>query len=575
MFAMAEANGVYLIFNFGGDNNASGRFDRVSNGFGWGQSDPTSGNIYEVGSETYSVFVNWSGEVMRHYQNETSLAMWEIWNEPDNDALYLNYWSLLPDPDSAWYNWSHNVSDDFKAQDDHHLIINGFESGLFYGWGQGNFNALNNNSVDVSVMHFYTDAEDDYLVYWRDCWSDALNKPLFFDEAGLSDSGPPWGIYYWPWLDAECTAYNISVAWLTLIDYPGYPISAGTMASIPPVPGYVPPPTWAPTITSSPVLSGQQGIFYSYHIMTNETCHFTTLVLQGWLSAISMGSDWTDAYLNGTPTASGSFDLEVGITSISGTEEAYQNYSLDIIGIWAPTFTNSASSIGTVGSIYWYIPACNESVTFNLTTKPSWASMSGGGTISGTPLVGGSFDFELSATSINGTLDAWNNWSVAVPTLLAPTWNATFISTPVISVIVNVSYSYTPHLNESGTITVLSMPTWMVYVSGTLSGIPNVTGSFNVSLRAYSTAGTEYSYQNWTAISSVPDNNIWEPNGGHPSSGGSPGGGGTYVPSGSSSKFKLPSINPMIAAIAAIGGVSVVAALIMLSGKGKPGRRRK
>ena len=57
---------------------------------------------------------------------------------------------------------------------------------------------------------------------------------------------------------------------------------------------------------------------------------------------------------------------------------------------WAPTFTNSPSTTGTIGSAYSYTPSVNESSTLALVTKPTWASWSGS-VMSGTPAAAGSY----------------------------------------------------------------------------------------------------------------------------------------------------------------------------------------
>jgi hypothetical protein len=246
MFAMAREAGVYIIFSFGGEASPDYTFSRTSNVYGTSVPDPMAGSLVDVGSECYLHYMDWIGEVMTHYKNEVSLGMWELLNEPDGDAPWTHYWHTLPNEDASWAYWMSNFMDDAIAEEHSHLITMGTASGLFHTWGQTEFNRQNNYSNDVGHSHVYGSSEDDYLIHDQASWSVALKKHWFMGEAGYSDSGPPWGIYYWPWLDAIAASHNASIAWMTLWRMPGYPVSSANISAIPDVPAgywYVAPGT--------------------------------------------------------------------------------------------------------------------------------------------------------------------------------------------------------------------------------------------------------------------------------------------------------------------------------------------
>lgn len=262
MLTMAEANGIYLIINLAGAFDIHDSFSRTTHEFGKEVPDPMSGSIYEVGSECYNHWVVWMGEVMRHYQKEMCIASWEIANEPDGDIVFNNYWRYLANPAASYLYWAETITTAVKAKDSHHLVSMGTGGGLFFGWGQGHFNSMNDNGQDFAHIHFYGQVEDEYLLLDRYEWTKALDKPLLLGEAANSDSAPPWGFHYWPWLDAMAAKFSVSLCWLVLTDYPGYPISNATMQSIPPVPSqyfpvHEPPPTQAvlQTDTITPLLA--------------------------------------------------------------------------------------------------------------------------------------------------------------------------------------------------------------------------------------------------------------------------------------------------------------------------------
>jgi hypothetical protein len=232
MFAMANATGVYIVFGFGGATTTE-RFHKTTHGFGNGMSNPTSGSIFTVGSETYIEYVSWIGEVMRQYQNETSIAMWDVFNEPDGDHNYFNYWQHLADPGGSFKSWLDNITADAVAEDHHHLIHIGIA-------GQGSFVLpILKNNADVLGSHLYNHVENDYYLNIASTTYHSLGKPVFYGEAGLDDSSNS----YWPWLETEFVKYQWSRCWMTLLNYPGYPISQSVMDSIPAPPhSYTPPP---------------------------------------------------------------------------------------------------------------------------------------------------------------------------------------------------------------------------------------------------------------------------------------------------------------------------------------------
>jgi hypothetical protein len=167
---------------------------------------------------------------------------------------------------------------------------------------------------------------------------------------------------------------------------------------------------------------------------------------------------------------------------------------------WAPTFTSSPQTSHIyLGGSYSYEVTTNESCIFNLSAAPSWASLLVN-EVSGMPLAVGLYNFSLKATSVAGTGSAWQNWTANVtdPAPLLATWGPSFTTSPILTSAVNVSWSYSPGLNESGTLALMVYPSWANVTGGMISGTPNATGDFAFNLRGYSTAGGEYRWQNWT-----------------------------------------------------------------------------
>ncbi|MGD0817170.1 MAG: hypothetical protein ABR986_02075 [Methanomassiliicoccales archaeon] len=274
------------------------------------------------------------------------------------------------------------------------------------------------------------------------------------------------------------------------------------------VPATVPvtnPAYWAPTFTNSPSTTGKIGTAYSYTPTVNESATLSLVTKPTWAS-------WSSTTMSGTPTVAGSFTFSVKAVSTSGTLSSWKNWTVTVSApatvpvtnpaYWAPTFTNSPSTTGKIGSVYSYTPTVNESSTLSLVTNPSWATWSGS-VMSGTPTAAGSYSFSIQAVSTSGTLSSWKNWTVTVP---APAtvpvtrghWAPTFTNSPSTSGKIGTAYSYTPTVNESATLSLVTKPTWASWSGKTISGRPTVAGSYTFSVKAVSTSGTLSSWKNWT-----------------------------------------------------------------------------
>ena len=257
MFAMAALNDVYIIFCFGGDNG-SGRFSTSNGDFGLSVANPTTGSIFQVGSQTYDYYIEFINEVMANYSSQPSLAMWDIMNEPNGNAAYAAYWEEQSNPVAQWTAWNQAITTAVVA-DNHNknIITMGTAMGLFQQFTQTDFNQMENNSCGVCQDHVYitsTTSSIDANLHNEANWAAALGKPFIMGEAGFAETGPPWGIFYSPWEASEATKYNMSVIWMTAWNMSGYPVSAYNISQIPAVPGgygFIMPPTGTRPTTNS------------------------------------------------------------------------------------------------------------------------------------------------------------------------------------------------------------------------------------------------------------------------------------------------------------------------------------
>lgn len=82
-------------------------------------------------------------------------------------------------------------------------------------------------------------------------------------------------------------------------------------------------------------------------------------------------------------------------------------------GEWAPSFTSTPKTTATINGTYQYTPTTNETATISLVSAPEWMTVVDG-TLTGTPTEPGSYSVTLKATSVDGTLSAYQSWNITV-----------------------------------------------------------------------------------------------------------------------------------------------------------------
>lgn len=255
--------------------------------------------------------------------------------------------------------------------------------------------------------------------------------------------------------------------------------------------------TSPPTISLSPsTLSGATvGTNYSQSVTASGgTAPYTYTLTSGALPAgLSLSSAGT---LIGTPTAAGTFSFTVLGTDAKGYGGT-RTYSLTVA---APGIVLNPATLATatVGAPY------SQSVTAGGGTAPyayavtsgalpSGLSLSGAGTLSGTPIAGGNFSFTISATDSTSGAGPFTGSRTYTLSVASPTLTIAPSSTAGLTGVGGSSYSQT--FTASGgsspytyTLTVNSgtMPTGLSFNASThtLSGIPTGAGTVSFTVTA-------------------------------------------------------------------------------------------
>ncbi|HRQ80266.1 MAG TPA: putative Ig domain-containing protein, partial [Azospirillaceae bacterium] len=251
----------------------------------------------------------------------------------------------------------------------------------------------------------------------------------------------------------------------------------------------------APVFTTAPAGSVNENSAYSYTpAATDEESQSVTFAatrLPSWLT-------FANGVLSGTP---GQADIGTHIVVLTGTDangaSSEQSFSITVADVnAAPTFTSSPATSVNENSAYSYTPTATDAegsaLTFAATTLPSWLTFTNG-VLSGAP---GQADIGAHTVTLTVT-DASGGVTTQTFTITVADVNAapTFTSSPATSVNENSAYSYTPTATDAEgsalTFAATSLPSWLTFSGGVLSGTPGQSdiGTHTVTLTATDAGG--------------------------------------------------------------------------------------
>jgi hypothetical protein len=168
--------------------------------------------------------------------------------------------------------------------------------------------------------------------------------------------------------------------------------------------------TWAAELTNGPA-GGQETVNYVFEPAFNETVTITGHATNApFLS-------WNGTAFVGAPTVAdaGQYWVSVMAASVPGLLDASWNLTFMIGEAWAPEIVSEPPASDLWASLeYSYQLEANESVVFTLSTDAGFLNLVNG-TISGT-MGAGSFYVNVTATSVNGLLSSYQNFTLTVGT---------------------------------------------------------------------------------------------------------------------------------------------------------------
>ena len=247
-----------------------------------------------------------------------------------------------------------------------------------------------------------------------------------------------------------------------------------------------------PTITTTTLPDGVMGTAYNATLAATGTTPITWSIENGNLPTnLSLS---TTGIISGTPTATGTFNFTVKAINSAGSDTKALSITIGTAAV-APIITTTTLPNGTEGTAY------NQPLTATGTAPITWTvsvgnlptglSLSETGIISGTPTTAGTFNFTAKATNSAG--NDTKALSITINAVIIP---PTITTTTLPDGITGTAYSKT--LTATGTTPINwaiangNLPTGLTLsTSGTISGTPTTTGTFNFTVKATNSAGND------------------------------------------------------------------------------------
>ena len=256
-------------------------------------------------------------------------------------------------------------------------------------------------------------------------------------------------------------------------------------AAVQPLSILISPAAVPPTITTPASLpGGTVGIPYSLTFAATGSAPITWGLDAGSNPFVPGLTMTPNGVVSGTPSADGTFTFRMRATNSAD----YDTKEFTITVVAPPDITTASLPDGTVGTSYSQPLAATGSapITWSLDggSLPPGLNIYGSGTISGTPLVSGTFAFVVRATNAAGSQTAALSIDI-VPAPVPPTITTASLPSGTEGV------PYTRQLTATGDETIVwsvdsgSLPSGLSMSSeGLISGTPTVYGTFTFTARA-------------------------------------------------------------------------------------------
>lgn len=306
--AQAEQHGVWLCFVMAGS-----------------QEYPTyayggSGSVFDTSSTAYARYIAYIRDTMVALDGEDAIAMYDVFNEPDHDNCYTNYWSTNGGK-TGFNTWAKAVAAATVGYSTHPRTMGIAGLGKMFGWGLTDFKlATGTCGFEILHRHYYASASgasNAYLFNDPEAWADACGSPLYWGELGYN------GVYpLTRWAFGEQTIWAAGgqmIGTMVLTGTSGYPYTGGLL----PDPEVKSDPLPEIEFISIPLTNATFNATYSYQVNTSVPSTLSLVTDASFLSISSSG------LVSGIPDDAGSYNVSI-LASASEQRRAYQNFTLTV-----------------------------------------------------------------------------------------------------------------------------------------------------------------------------------------------------------------------------------------------------
>jgi hypothetical protein len=325
----AQVHGVYLAFVMGGSQEFPA--------FQWGGD----GVVFVPGSSAFNHYIEYAKSVMVELENENSIAVFDMFNEPDHDKVSDAYWQGNK---VAFNNWANAIADATAGVSTHPRMMGVAGFGKMFGMNQADFNlATGNTRFEILHRHYYGSNSDPYNFQAPEQWADAVGKPLFWGELGYN------GVYPLVRYDfGEKTIWAAggqAITSMVLTGTSGYPYHGGVTGK-----GQVPMPADWPEKSVPPVQEPKEynATIYSSYVGQNRYAFGYTTNLDNGVASnqwnFDDGNSSTEKQLYHT-FAPGNYTVTLTVVGKDGTKvtDTVDVSAKDVVPVETNTTTNSTA----------------------------------------------------------------------------------------------------------------------------------------------------------------------------------------------------------------------------------------
>ncbi len=187
--------------------------------------------MFVPGSSAYENYVTYARGLMSDLSGQVALAWYDVFNEPDCDNDYTNFWSTNGGT-TAFHTWACDVAADTANASDHPRTMGTAALGLMFGWNKADFDlATGTVPFEIAEVHYYGSNSDTSNFAMPQQWAAEDNKPLFWGELGYNAVYP---LVMYPFaINAIFANGGQAITSMVLTGTANYPYTGGALPTTP------------------------------------------------------------------------------------------------------------------------------------------------------------------------------------------------------------------------------------------------------------------------------------------------------------------------------------------------------